>query len=259
VHILSTAAKEVRWIVKQRGVWSAAAQKRAMMNYLRLNVIEDYNMRMNSTDIADQLRGNYRPDLFMRQRKWWWAIFIWAIGVASVNAYRIYCVLWDEENAKKTPGLPKKWSHKEFREQLVYDLIFDGYDVKTVSSSSSGSTSAVKSVTYYDLTSNRGIMDYLTEYRVEMITKARLGNGYFKYRLNRERHNWMPLSREQNARCQYCYYILKNDIPKESQKSYEDLTQNRVRVHRCLVCHVNLCPRCDPIFRGVDLSKFTPK
>ena len=77
----------------------------------------------------------------MRQRKWWWAIFIWAIGVASVNAYRIYCVLWDEENAKKTPGLPKKWSHKEFREQLVYDLIFDGYDVKTVSSSSSGSTS----------------------------------------------------------------------------------------------------------------------
>jgi hypothetical protein len=259
VHILSTAAKEVRWIVKQRGVWSAAAQKRAMMNYLRLNVIEDYNMRMNSTDIADQLRGNYRPDLFMRQRKWWWAIFIWAIGVASVNAYRIYCVLWDEENAKKTPGLPKKWSHKEFREQLVYDLIFDGYDVKTVSSSSSGSTSAVKSVTYYDLTSNRGIMDYLTEYRVEMITKARLGNGYFKYRLNGERHNWLPLSREQNARCQYCYYILKNNIPKESQKSYEDLTQNRVRVHRCLVCHVNLCPRCDPIFHGVDLSKFTPK
>lgn len=44
VHILSTAAKEVRWIVKQWGVWSAAAQTRAMMNYLRLNVIEDYNM-----------------------------------------------------------------------------------------------------------------------------------------------------------------------------------------------------------------------
>ena len=64
---------------------------------------------------------------------------------------------------KKTPGLPKKWSHKEFREQLVYDLIFDGNDVKTVSSSSSGSTSAVKSVTY-DLTSNRGIMDYLTDH-----------------------------------------------------------------------------------------------
>lgn len=259
VHILSTASKEVRWIVKQRGVWSAAAQKMAMMKYLRLNVIEEYNMRMNSTDIADQLRGNYRPDLFMRQRKWWWAIFIWAIGVASVNAYRIYCVLWDEENAKKTPGLPKKWSHKEFREQLVYDLIFDGNDVKTVSSSSSGSTSAVKSVTY-DLTSNRGIMDYLTDHRVEMITKARLENGYFKYRLNGERHNWLPLSKEQNARCQYCYYTLKNDIPKKLQKAFEDdLAQNRVRVHRCLVCHVNLCPRCDPIFHGVDLSKFTPK
>jgi hypothetical protein len=40
---------------------------------------------MNSTDIADQLRGSYRPDRWMRQRKWWWAFFIWGIGVAGVN------------------------------------------------------------------------------------------------------------------------------------------------------------------------------
>ena len=82
VHILSTVAECVKWIVKEREVWSDRIQKKAMMKYLRLNVIEEYNNHMNSTDIADQLRGNYRPDRWMWQRKWWWAFFIWAIGVA---------------------------------------------------------------------------------------------------------------------------------------------------------------------------------
>ena len=82
VHILSNVAECVKWIVKEREVWSDRIQKKAMMKYLRLNVIEEYNNHMNSTDIADQLRGNYRPDRWMRQRKWWWAFFVWAIGVA---------------------------------------------------------------------------------------------------------------------------------------------------------------------------------
>ena len=84
---------------------------------------------MNSTDIADQLRGNYRPDRWMRQRKWWWAFFIWAIGVAGVNAYRIYEVIYDEEEAKKMLGLPKRWSHAKFLEELVYDFIFPGRSI----------------------------------------------------------------------------------------------------------------------------------
>jgi hypothetical protein len=62
VYILSTAADCIEWIVKTRQVWDTAAQQRAIMKYLRLNVIEDYNHHMNSTDIADQLRGSYRPD-----------------------------------------------------------------------------------------------------------------------------------------------------------------------------------------------------
>jgi hypothetical protein len=70
VHILSSAADCVEWIVKEREVWSELIKNKAMMKYLRLNVIEEYNNHMNSTDIADQLRGNYRPDRWMRQRKW---------------------------------------------------------------------------------------------------------------------------------------------------------------------------------------------
>jgi hypothetical protein len=40
MHLLSMMAKEVRWIVKQWEVWSAEVQKKAMIKYLRLNVIE---------------------------------------------------------------------------------------------------------------------------------------------------------------------------------------------------------------------------
>jgi hypothetical protein len=87
VHILSMTTECVRWDVKERLVWSTAIQKKAIMKYLRLNIIEEYNSHMNSTDVADQLRGNYRPDRWMRQRKWWWAFFVWSIGVAGVNAY----------------------------------------------------------------------------------------------------------------------------------------------------------------------------
>jgi hypothetical protein len=70
VHILSTVAECVEWIVKERKVWDTTIQRKAMMKYLHLNVIEDYNRHMNSTDIADQLHGSYQPDRWMRQRKW---------------------------------------------------------------------------------------------------------------------------------------------------------------------------------------------
>ncbi len=100
-----------------------------MMKYLRLNVIEDFNNHMNLTDIADQLQGNYQSNRWMRQRKWWWAFFIWAIGVASVNAYCIYEVIYDEEEAKKMPGPPKRWFHTQFLDELVYDFIYLGRSI----------------------------------------------------------------------------------------------------------------------------------
>jgi hypothetical protein len=49
---------------------------------------------------------------------------MWGIGVAWVNAYKIYEAMWDEEKAKRRTNLPAKWTTGEFIEQLAYDMIF---------------------------------------------------------------------------------------------------------------------------------------
>ena len=49
---------------------------------------------------------------------------MWGIGVARVNAYKIYEAMWDEERAKGRMDLPAKWTAGEFIEQLAYDMMF---------------------------------------------------------------------------------------------------------------------------------------
>jgi hypothetical protein len=267
VHILSMTAESVEWDVKERKVWSAAIQKKAMLKYLRLNVIEEYNNHMNSTDIADQLRGNYRPDRWMRQRKWWWAFFIWSIGVSGVNAYKIYTVMYDEEVAKKTPGLPKKWTHAQFLEELVYDFIFPNRSVNDTDGESTHATSVRSFSSFgqgpgdddngvYDLTSSWGRKTYLEEVPTMRITRKAIEEGHFRHRLDGMRHNWICCMKD--SHCQWCYYKWVNKYDKHERMGMTDaLKQNRQRIMRCLVCHVNLCPLCEPEFHGADLSAHT--
>ena len=88
----------------------------------------------------------------MRQRKWWWAFFIWGIGVAGVNAYKIYETIYEEEVAKKTPNLPPKWTHARFLEELVYDFVFPGrsHTKSSVDTASTGSSACSFSMSYRD-------------------------------------------------------------------------------------------------------------
>ena len=56
--------------------------------------------------------------------------------------------------------------------------------------------------------------------------KERLKNKYFWNHFDGRRHNWVPLKKL--ARCQYCYFILCNEIPSPHQLHFEqDLKQNR--------------------------------
>jgi len=267
VHILSMTAESVKWDVKERKVWSTAIQKKAIVKYLRLNVVEEYNNHMNSTDIADQLRGNYRPDRWMHQRKWWWAFFIWSIGVAGVNAYKIYEVMYEEEVAKKTPGLPKKWTHAQFLEELVYDFIFPKRSVNDMDGKSTNATSIRSFSSFgqgpgdedngeYDLTSSWGRKTYLEEVPILRITRRAIKDGHFGHHLDGMRHNSICCMKD--SHCQWCYYKLMNNCNKHERSEMKaSLKQNRQMIMQCLVCHVNLCPLCEPEFHGADLSAHT--
>ena len=45
---------------------------------------------MGNVDIADQLRILYHMDHWLRNRKWWWAIFFWALDVILTNSLVLY-------------------------------------------------------------------------------------------------------------------------------------------------------------------------
>jgi hypothetical protein len=122
VHLMSTVSECVQWDQKYRRVWSADVGKHVMMKYLRLNLIDLYNNHMNSVDLADQLRNCYRMNHWFRNRKWWWAIFQWALGVAATNAYIMYERIYEEE-AKNKKAMPRKWNHLEFLVELIYDFM----------------------------------------------------------------------------------------------------------------------------------------
>ena len=59
----------------------------------------------------------------IRNRKWWWSIFLWAVGVAATNGYILYDRLYEEERAKRRDGLPRKWNHLEFLCELIHDFM----------------------------------------------------------------------------------------------------------------------------------------
>ena len=273
VHLLSTAAETVEWIVKQKKVWSATDKNKSLIKFLRLNLIEDYNMNMNSTDIADQLRGVYRPDHWMRNRKWWWAYFIWAIGVAGVNAYKIYAVLHEDKKKSKRPGLPPKWTHAEFLEELVYDFLLPGQTKKHVdllrdidNSSLAASVRTTHSFSMYgsarqsgeeehDLSCVEGRKAFFKKRKASHITKERLDGSYFSERLDGQRHAWVHALKKHP--CQYCYYAWANEFDIAQKKTFKWKKQNQYKIIRCMVCNVNLSCECYHQFHGVDSPSST--
>ena len=73
------------------------------------------NRKMNPVDVADQLRNQYRMDHWLRQKKWWWSIFLWGQGVLLTNAYKVYCCVMDDNNVPNSQRL----SHYDFLHEIA--------------------------------------------------------------------------------------------------------------------------------------------
>ena len=115
VNMMSSIHTKVEMLDKTRLIWDAAAQARVPITFKRLNVVDDYNFGMNSVDLADKARMLYRPDTYLRFRKWWWSIFVWLIGLVALNAYVLYAA------KTRAQGL-NPCTHKEFRARLAEQL-----------------------------------------------------------------------------------------------------------------------------------------
>ena len=269
VNMLSTAESDVRWVEKRRKVWSAAHKKVLDIGYLRLNFIDDYNNGMNYVDMADQLRNQYRPDHWMRNRKWWWAFLIWSIGVSATNAWKLYDIMYDTAQGNGE-NLPTKWTHRDFLVQLAYDLIFPqqtklhlaelrDQDARSAVSSVSktGSLDSFKNMTapslkYYDFSCDSGVDSFLKEVTPERLSSQKMEKGYFPKRLDGLRHAIAECSNNRTVRCQYCYFLWNSTHKKE--QAFVVMKQNRRGARRCLVCNVNLCARCENEFHGINME-----
>lgn len=73
--------------------FSRAQKKSILVHQPRL--IANYNSFMGGVDVLDKLLGVYRCSI--RGKKWWWNLFVNAIMVASVAAWRIHCHLHGRE------------------------------------------------------------------------------------------------------------------------------------------------------------------
>jgi len=110
VHFLTMHAESICWIQKKRPVWNPVKRCLDDITFLRCNVNNDYNFKMNAVDIADQLRNNYRMDHWLRNRKWWWSIYLWGMGVLLTNAYLVYRKLQDDAGVPNS----RRLSHYDF-------------------------------------------------------------------------------------------------------------------------------------------------
>jgi hypothetical protein len=210
----------------------------------------------------------------MRNRKWWWAFFIWGLGVATTNAYKMYCSMYDEEKARRAQrrrnsgGMPKKWTHLEFQVELIYDLLYPGQTdvhLQSISELDDRSIDSTRTLTSFesvpnqelderiDLDSDNGRANYLRDHNPTIMTKnTMITNKPWRRRFDGLRHASLPVT---GKHCQYCYYQYMYEFNDAQKKTLPWMERNRKHVRRCLVCNVNLCEICEIEFHGVRMCE----
>lgn len=76
-----------------------SVEKKASISIPKPEVIVNYNTHMGGVDQMDESVAAYRTR--MRQKKWWWPIFLYFIDVTVVNAW----ILWKKKTNDKTVKL----------------------------------------------------------------------------------------------------------------------------------------------------------
>ena len=100
VHYLGMVSKSIQWVDKEKMVYNFDTGNVEALKLLRLNQIGKWNNGMGDVNVDDQLRGVYRLDRWVRNRKWRWSILFSYMGVLLTNYYKLYLQMCKEEGVK---------------------------------------------------------------------------------------------------------------------------------------------------------------
>lgn len=218
VHFLTMATERIFWEEKSRDVFDKATNQMTKMKFLRLNVNDDYNFGMGGADIADQIRGSYRFDHWLRNFKWWHSIFWWGMQVLMVNAYKCYC-----EYIKSLSETPM--NHYEFQKMIAHVWMDKDYYTKSTRHTQDGdSTSTLSTFSIRTTTSSRRSRSRISASALNPMT------GSLKCRLDRSLPHWPSAPSKDEVKkftCQVHYWAA-------GIRKYKN-------VQCCKECNVSLC------------------
>jgi hypothetical protein len=239
VYFFSMVHEEIKWVECEKKVFCRETLQNESNKFLRLNINNDYNMRMHDVDSSDQLRNSYRFDHWLRQRKWWWSVFFWGIGVLMVNAYVAYVQFHLMHGKKKNEIL----THYEFRYEIVCAWLdpdtywADRYNNKrkrdTSSSMGSRGTSGCDSrETRSSLANKKKIVN---DKQAPRVTNKALDpvKGALKDRLDHTKKHWPRPRKSLHVKCALHQWAGIVD---------------RSQILLCSHCRVHLCSSCFELF-----------
>ena len=255
VHYLSMVCEELKWLEVEKQVYNVDTGKVESLRFLRMNTIDNYNKTMGNVDIADQLRGSYRVDHWIRNRKWWWSLWFWSLGVMLTNAYIMKCKV-DMECGVDEKDL---MSQHDFRKDVAEAWINPAEYAKekglkmtvttnrkrktitdadsSVSSVTMSTSSSVSSRRLKTSVSLRRLFTPRPEKRATAFTDDSLSpNGQLKIRLNVAADHYPIPPSSTRARC-----ALHRWVDNESLK----------QVMKCTTCNVHLCIQCYKLYHTV--------
>ena len=201
---------------------------------------------MGDVDIADQLRVFYRLDHWMRNKKWWWSIMFWSLGVTLTNSYVIYQTMCDKDGVKKKD----RYTHYEFLEEVA--LYWMNPEVSSHDSAShTAASTAIRAMgsptgsTISAITADSSFTSTSTGGRKRKFTDVSLGpRGHYQIRLfDHTKH--LPVQ---------CKLVTNNATgqPVRSQTKCDLHNylkgQSRYKMMYCPACNANLCINCYKLF-----------
>ena len=214
---------------------------------------DSYNNYMSMVDQADQLRGYYQPDRFLRQNKWWWSFYFWGHGTLFVNAYCLYRAFMKCKNRKILP-------HYEFCRRIILAKIDPKTHLPMQVSSPSTVTKFVAKSTRKRETSTRTRRqnemaepavavtrakklkeDNFSKKSVYVTDKSLSPHGTLNIRLSRQvPHMLDPVTRDavKGRSCQLCRWASG--------------TKNKSHLVKCDDCNVICCVWCWRPFHEVE-------